>query len=258
MSDGISYVPRVLVIDDDVTHIKLVHRTLEEEKDLEPKDETFKILAVMTPEAATPYIDEDSIDIYLVDLKFGADTVTLEDSTQVGKDLIGRIRHDSNAAIAVYSSELEQAELVSSIAAGADAYIRKSLGPAVLKANVCALWRTIQFRRPITRGFPIHQNKVFRIGPWVFSVESRAIEHRSGLSVRLSRLEFALLRHLVTTGDHEVGREDYFAYVLGRKFKPGDRGLDAVVDRLRAKLGDEVQLVSVRDVGYRLLGVTSN
>lgn len=257
MDEDTKYVPRVLVIDDNIEHVRLVQRTLEEPQ-FDPKDEKFKVAAVMNPEGANQYIETDAIDIYLVDLKFGTAPSSLEDSTQVGKNLISRIRYDSNAAIVVYSGEREEAEAVSSLSAGADAYIWKTSGPAILKAKVCALWRTIRLRRPLIRGFPIHENRTFNVGSWKFVIGNRIIESRNGRSSKLSRLEYALLRHLVTTHEHEIDREGYFAYILGRKFKPSDRSLDSVVNRLRSKLGDEVEIISVRDVGYRLLGVTSN
>jgi len=72
----------------------------------------------------------------------------------------------------------------------------------------------------------------------------------AGQQVRLTRLEFALLAHLVRAPHRVVGRAELLQTVWGGTFRPGTRTVDVHVRRLRAKVTGSA-IATVRGIGYR-------
>ncbi|HLI37607.1 MAG TPA: response regulator transcription factor [Streptosporangiaceae bacterium] len=71
--------------------------------------------------------------------------------------------------------------------------------------------------------------------------------------IRLTRLEFLLLRELASHAGRPVPKERLLAAVWGYDFDPGSNVVGVCVRRLRAKLGFGL-IKTVRGEGYRLLG----
>jgi DNA-binding response OmpR family regulator len=70
--------------------------------------------------------------------------------------------------------------------------------------------------------------------------------------VQLTRLEFLLLKELLSHAGGAVPRAALLATVWGLDFDPGSNVVDACVRRLRSKLGFEL-IKTVRGEGYQLL-----
>jgi DNA-binding response OmpR family regulator len=220
-------------------------------------DQPLDIKTVTDVEGVMPYLDQDSIDIYFVDLKIRGNLPTIGDKL-LGEYLIEKISESSNAGIIVYSSESVETHEARSLLAGADSYIGKTTAadtPDIILSTAMALWRRIRPIRVISSKSRAHARRRFLLGSWLFNPESRELQDNgSGRSIRLSQLEQVLLRHLVLVEGHEIDRETFAAYVLGRTTDNRDRRLDSIVTRLRAKLGGSVQIVS-REGGYKLIDV---
>ena len=70
--------------------------------------------------------------------------------------------------------------------------------------------------------------------------------------VKLTKLEFAVLRYLREREGKAVGREDLIRDVWGRKFDVGSNVVDAVIKTLRKKLGRHCELIeTVQGFGYK-------
>ena len=128
-----------------------------------------------------------------------------------------------------------------------DAPVDDFLVAPYLPAEVAQRVRRIEQRRPTGDGATI------RIG--ALEVLPASYEVRiDGQRVALTRLEFALLCHLLRHPGRVHRREELMTTVWGRDEYHSGRTIDIHVRRLRAKLGDAIAgLQTVRGVGYRFV-----
>ena len=76
----------------------------------------------------------------------------------------------------------------------------------------------------------------------------------SGQSVRLTRREFELLRHLVENRHRVISRDRLLERVWGYESSVETRSVDVHIGRLRAKLGIAgAQIETVVGLGYRFV-----
>jgi DNA-binding response OmpR family regulator len=87
----------------------------------------------------------------------------------------------------------------------------------------------------------------------VIDLESRQVR-RAGQEVRLTRLEFELLAYLDRHPGRAISRAELLNAVWRQSPEFGSRTVDVHVRRLRAKLGVDFLLTTVRGFGYRLDG----
>jgi DNA-binding response OmpR family regulator len=73
-----------------------------------------------------------------------------------------------------------------------------------------------------------------------------------GASVVLTAKEFALLAYLAERRGKVVSRDELLRRVWGTRYEGGARTVDIHVRRLRAKLGQELPLATLRGSGYKL------
>ncbi len=73
-----------------------------------------------------------------------------------------------------------------------------------------------------------------------------------GSSVALTARELSLLEYLTESTGRLLTREELVKQVWGPRYDGGRRTVDIHVSRLRRKLGQDLPLVTLRRVGYRL------
>jgi two-component system, OmpR family, response regulator len=92
---------------------------------------------------------------------------------------------------------------------------------------------------------------VLRSGTLVLDLARR--EARLGsVTAHLSDREFRVLHHLVEHAGEVMSRERLLSEVWGYHFDPGSNVVDVCIRRLRAKLGSDAPIETVRHAGYRL------
>jgi two-component system, OmpR family, response regulator len=102
------------------------------------------------------------------------------------------------------------------------------------------------------RGTSTVEETVLTAGSLVLDLARR--QARIGTLVAdLSDREFRLLHHLARHPGEVVSRERLLSEVWGYHFDPGSNVVDVCVRRLRAKLGPDAPIETVRHAGYRLL-----
>lgn len=74
----------------------------------------------------------------------------------------------------------------------------------------------------------------------------------AGTPVALTARELSLLVYLTERTGRLLTREELVKQVWGPNYEGGSRTVDIHVSRLRRKLGQELPLVTLRRVGYRL------
>lgn len=251
---GTSRFPRVLILDDKRDNAEAFERALTQIEDKNNPSLKFIVEIITRPEDIQRYLTEDAIDIYVVDLKLTSSLAPIADK-EIGNEIVRQISQSSSAGLVVYSSEPIDFQSPESLTDGADDYIGKGTEPVIIRARVAALWRRVQKIRPSLMSAFAHTNRIFEIGRWHFVIGSRELTDELGQKVKISPTEHALLSHLVTIENHEIDREHFNTHVLGREIFIDDRRLDNLVSRLRSKLGDSVQIISLRNDGYRLLSI---
>jgi DNA-binding response OmpR family regulator len=101
---------------------------------------------------------------------------------------------------------------------------------------------------------PGHEQYLFE--GWQLDVATRTLRDPSGSPIDLTTMEFALLLVLVRNAPRVMSRDQLMDAVKGAEWTPLDRGIDALISRLRRKLEPDdarPQLIkTVRGAGYVL------
>jgi DNA-binding response OmpR family regulator len=135
----------------------------------------------------------------------------------------------------------DEVDRVLGLELGADDYVTKPFSPRELVARV----RTV-LRRAGPRP---ERDDVLRAGAVTLDVGARRA--RAGeREVALTATEFGLLAHLMRSPDRVLTREQLLAAVWGYAASAGTRTVDVHVAQLRAKLGSDAPIRTVRGVGY--------
>ncbi len=136
-------------------------------------------------------------------------------------------------------------ERVTGLRAGADDYLVKPFDFEELVARIEALHRRAAGQDPARR-----------IGPLALDPRRRVLVH-GDRETSLTARELALLSALAARAGDALTRSELLAAVWGPAFDGEPNVVDVYVGYLRAKLrdlaGDEVTIVAVRGVGFRLV-----
>lgn len=246
--------PRVVIVEDEVAHATLIKRALEENSTL-PNKISFSVALASGPKEARAFIDSDTADIYLVDLKLGDPEIVGRISKVIGINLVREISARTTAGVIVHSSEPEETDGPPLLVTGADDYIEKPASPEKIRSRVLALWRRIQMVRPSHSAEFEHSSRTFLVGEWRFKVGKRELTDSSNNMVRLSPTEHAFLRYLCMNPKHEIDRRTFNVSVLERPTYEQEMRIDSLVDKIRAKLNRKVEIISVGESAYRLISV---
>ncbi|GAB2481673.1 response regulator transcription factor [Nocardiopsis aegyptia] len=218
---------RILVVEDDDRVARGLVTAL--------RSASFDVQRVATAERAleAPPADVVLLDLGLPDLD--------------GIDLLRRLRERPQTAIIAVTARGEERERVRGLRAGADDYVVKPFGVAELLARIDAvLRRTRSARAEVDEGEP-----PVTVGPLTLDVDAR--EARVGdRALKLTRKEFDLLVLLAQRSPAVVARDQILDQVWGAAWEASSRTLDTHVASLRAKIGEDVRIRTVRGVGYVL------
>lgn len=142
----------------------------------------------------------------------------------------------------------DEVDRVLGLELGADDYVTKPFSPREVVARVKSLIRrselTTRENGPLTNGkvsVDTTQRRVFV----------------DGSEVALTATEFDLLAHLMSEPGRVFNRDQLLAEVWGYASVVGTRTVDVHVAQLRAKLGEDSPIRTVRGVGYSAIAETS-
>lgn len=223
----------VLVVEDERDISGLIKHTLERSGD------TVVDIAA-SGDQALKHASEHQVDLIILDLN-----LPVLGGLEVCRLLRTRPA-TAKTPIIMLTARGSESDRVVGLDAGADDYITKPFSPRELSARVRAVMRR---GRPEDPGPP----PVYRGEHLVADFDAVAIAV-DGVSVRLTRREFELLRHLVENKNRVLSRDRLLERVWGYDRMIETRSVDVHVGRLRGKLGAAgKQIETVVGLGYRFI-----
>jgi two-component system response regulator RegX3 len=233
--------PRLLVVEDDESHLLALSVGLEREH--------FAVTALADGREALDAIAELQPDLILLDVMLPGIS---------GIDICRELRaHGDATPIIFVSSRSEELDVVVGIEVGADDYVAKPYRMRELVARISALLRRQRRDEPAggvaPRPAPI-EGEVLQVGEVSLDRARHEVRLR-GEPMELPLREFQLLRELLEQAGRVVTREQLLERVWGLQYDGDPRIVATLVGRLRARLGDDpdepTHITTIRGVGYR-------
>ncbi len=197
-------------------------------------DAGFTVAEAQDGEAAIDQVRRGGIDLVLLDLMLpGMD----------GFEVCRRLEEISNVPVIMITARGDEAHRVTGLELGADDYVVKPFSPAEVIARVRAVMRRVSA--------PPDPHRVLHAGPAEIEPTGRRVTV-GAREVDLTRLEFDLLAELAAHPRVVYTRERLLEKVWGYQSGVGGKTVDVHVANLRRKLGEDIGIVAVRGVGYKL------
>ncbi len=205
-------------------------------------------------ETARARIEQERPDLVLLDISL---------PKKSGLWVLERLREAENQVpVIVLSARQDEFDKVAALRLGADDYITKPFALAELLARVAAVLRRARVSRTSGTNLPgpgaappAEVPTLLSFGDVIVDLRARTVT-RAGQPVKLTHLEFELLRFLCKSSGRVYSREELVRQVWGFQAGQG-RTVDNFVAQLRAKLEPCPEkprhLLTVRGSGYRFV-----
>jgi DNA-binding response OmpR family regulator len=226
---------RVLVVEDEPDIAELIKRTLERPGDLQ-------VDVAATGEAALERASDLQPDAIVLDLN-----LPLLDGLEVCRILRAR-EASATVPIIMLTARTSETERIRGLDVGADDYVTKPFSPRELAARVRAALRRVK-----AAAAGQAEQDVYRGAHLVADFDAIAVSV-DGVSIRLTRREFELLRFLIQNRNRVLSRDRLLERVWGYEHSIETRSVDVHIGRLRSKLGRAAdQIETVVGLGYRFV-----
>lgn len=224
--------PTALVIDDEAQIRRLLRVTLEANG--------YRVLDAATGQSGLAEAAQRAPDVILLDLG-------LPDMD--GITVLKRIREWSTAPVLILSVRDQEEDKVAALDAGADDYVTKPFHSGELLARLRAALRHVQ---------PRETDPLFRSAGIEVDLALRRVT-RNGEEVRLTPIEYNLLRLLVTHAGKVLTHRQLLTAVWGEKAAEQTHYLRVHLAHLREKLEPDAStpqlILTEPGVGYRLMEI---
>ncbi len=220
--------PKILVVDDEPSIVKLVSAYL--------KPEGYEVLTAADGPTGLKAARAFHPDIAILDIMLpGMD----------GLELLQQLRRESQAYVILLTARTEEIDKIIGLSVGADDYMTKPFSPRELVARVKAALRRIEFVPVPGAGSRVLAFQHLRLDPDARRV---TVDDRS---VDLTAIEFDLLHALAENRGRVLSRERLLERVWGGEYFGEMRVVDVHLGHVRQKLGRPELITTVRGVGYR-------
>jgi DNA-binding response OmpR family regulator len=159
-----------------------------------------------------------------------------------GLEVCKRLRATSQIPVIFLTARDSEVDRVLGLELGGDDYVTKPFSPAELVARVKAVLRRVD-------GGPAPE--VTQAGDVAIDAGRREVRV-AGEPVEFTTKEFDLLRYLAERPGLALSRQQILDGVWGYDWYGDARTVDVHIAQVRKKLGDTVEITTVRGVGYRL------
>ncbi|CAK0766390.1 DNA-binding transcriptional dual regulator CpxR [Gammaproteobacteria bacterium] len=201
---------RVLLVDDDVEFVELLHDYLEREgfEVTTAHDGNTGLAKALTGDHAVVVLD-------------------IMMPGRNGLEVLGLIRAASTLPVLMLSARGDDIDRIMGLELGADDYVPKPCSPRELTARIRAILKRID-----SKAAPVQPLIVGALTLWP---EQRRAEW-AGCSIPLTSTEFSLLEVLARHAGRIIDKSELSRQALGRPLARFDRSIDVHVSSLRKKL----------------------
>ena len=224
--------PRVLLVDDDETLVRLLSFALDQEG--------FEVAVARTGAEAVSETAETQPDLVILDIMM---------PVMDGWEACARICELSDAPVVILSAKTTESDVVRGLELGADDYVKKPFSVQELLARLKALLRRNRSAAADERPAVLMEG----------GLKIDKIRHTATLDdqpIQLTPTEFKLLTFLVENSGRAVSQEEILIQVWGPEYAREKQYLKLFVHTLKKKIeADPARpryLHTVRGVGYRL------
>ncbi|MCI8618810.1 MAG: response regulator transcription factor [Oscillospiraceae bacterium] len=149
--------------------------------------------------------------------------------------------------IIMLTARTQEMDKITGLMTGADDYVTKPFSPAELTARIDALYRRIG-------GDNAADPDLLQNGPFVMNFHNRTLE-KNGERIRLTQVEFAILKLFLQNPGRALSREDILNAVWGPDYDSDLKIVDVNIRRLRIKIEDDTAnpafITTVWGYGYK-------
>lgn len=165
-----------------------------------------------------------------------------------GFEVCRRIRgNGSKIGIIMLTSKAQEVDRVTGLMTGADDYVTKPFSPTELIARIDALFRRLG-------DIVVEDTSHIKSGPFVLDTKRRTLD-KNGVRIKLTQIEYALMKFFMENPNEPVSRDDIFAAVWGSEYCDELKIIDVNIRRLRIKIEDDPAnpeyIKTERSYGYR-------
>ena len=165
-----------------------------------------------------------------------------------GFEVCRRIRAtNKQMGIIMLTARTQEMDKVTGLMTGADDYVTKPFSPAELTARIDALYRRIG-------GDSAASSELLSQGPFIMNIRNHTLE-KAGNRVRLTQVEYAIMKLFMQNPGRALSREDILAAVWGRDYEGELKIVDVNIRRLRIKIEDDTAnptyITTVWGYGYK-------
>lgn len=158
-----------------------------------------------------------------------------------GTELVAELRSQSDVGIVVLTARSDESDKVAALNGGADDYVVKPFGLNELLARINAVMRRSTLRPPLQQ-----------LGALEIDRRSHSVRV-GGVDVGCTPKEYDLLERLAWDPGALVTRQQLLDSVWSPHWFGTTKMIDVHVASLRRKVGEAVQVETVRGIGFRLL-----
>lgn len=186
----------------------------------------------------------DALDIF----KLEKPTIIILDINLPGKngiEICREVRAISDTPIIVLSARESEDDKVTLLELGADDYVSKPFSPRELMARISAVIKRTELRKKVKPA------KIVQFGDLEIDGKNFSVT-RKGEDIRLTKTEFSILEYFIKNAKTVIRREALMKDIMGYDNYLYDRTIDTHVKNIRKKLGESIEIETIRGIGYRV------
>ena len=224
--------PLILVVDDEPEILRAVRSGL--------AAQGYEVVTAADGDTALKMASKETLDIVILDLMLPG---TLD-----GLEVCRRLREWSDVPIVILSALGQERQKVAALDLGADDYLTKPFGMSELTARLRAALRRSRAAKPSS------EMPAFTIGNLTVDYARRVVL-KDGVELKLTPLEYTILRFLTQNADRVVTHRQLLANVWGGEYTEETQLLRVHVGHVRRKIEDNPArprlIITEPGVGYR-------
>jgi two-component system alkaline phosphatase synthesis response regulator PhoP len=231
--------PKILIVEDEVSVSRLIVETLRQEWD--------NLIVANNGHEALRLARQEKPDLILLDIMLpGVD----------GLEVCRQLQGDAMTPIIFLTAKGAEMDRVVGLGMGADDYITKPFSPLELVARIkTSLRRVKRFQDKLQQPEEQPEAKRLELGNVTMDFSERTVAC-NGKRIDLPFKEFEILSTLASRPNWVFSRDTLLYRIWGDDYFGDSRTVDVHVSRLRGRLrelvGADIEVKSVRNVGYRL------